>query len=154
MPLYAHYGVAHVWLVDPWAKGLEAFALAENGWLLVATLKDEDAVAVPPFEAVSFSLPDLQDVSANVISAWMPQSLALDGNGLLTQMFDLKQGRLGCGSIATQLHPGNVGLPKRRQPNLRDYALGDVWRQVAAQKTFHYLASGKRFRGKSGHGGR
>jgi Uma2 family endonuclease len=59
MPLYARYGVAHIWLVDPLAKGLEAYALTDNGWLLVATLKDEDVVAVPPFDAVSFSLSDL-----------------------------------------------------------------------------------------------
>ncbi len=59
MPLYAHYGVAHAWPVDPLAKLLEAFALTENGWLLIATLKDDDPVAVPPFDAVEFSLADL-----------------------------------------------------------------------------------------------
>ncbi len=59
MPLYAHYAVAHAWLVDPYARLLEAYSLTENGWLLVATLKDEDMVAVPPFDAVSFSLGDL-----------------------------------------------------------------------------------------------
>jgi Uma2 family endonuclease len=59
LPLYAHYQVAHVWLVDPILKTLEAYALTEKGWLLLTTLKDEDAVAVPPFDAVSFSLADL-----------------------------------------------------------------------------------------------
>jgi hypothetical protein len=38
---------------------LEAFALTENGWLLLATLKDDDAVSLPPFDAISFSLADL-----------------------------------------------------------------------------------------------
>ena len=59
MTVYAHYGVAHVWLVDPIAKTLEAFELQQNGWLLIATLKDDDEVSLPPFDAVSFSLADL-----------------------------------------------------------------------------------------------
>lgn len=59
LPLYAQYRVAHAWLLDPVAKTLEAFSLTEQGWLLVATLKDEDAVSVPPFDAISFSLADL-----------------------------------------------------------------------------------------------
>lgn len=59
LPLYADYRVKHVWLVDPLAQTLEAFALTEKGWLLVATLKDDDPVSVAPFDAVSFSLADL-----------------------------------------------------------------------------------------------
>jgi Uma2 family endonuclease len=59
LPLYARYGVAHAWLVDPLARTLEAFALREDGWLLIATLKDDDPVKVPPFDAVGFSLADL-----------------------------------------------------------------------------------------------
>ncbi len=59
LPIYAHYGVAHVWLVDPAAQTLEAFELCEGRWLLIATLKDNDQVAVPPFNAVEFSLSDL-----------------------------------------------------------------------------------------------
>lgn len=59
LPLYARYGVAHVWLVDPAVQTLEAFELREGRWLLSATLKDDDRVAVPPFDAVEFSLADL-----------------------------------------------------------------------------------------------
>jgi Uma2 family endonuclease len=59
MPLYARHGVAHAWLVDPAAKLLEAYTLTKGGWLLIATLKDDDAVEVPPFDAVSFCLGDL-----------------------------------------------------------------------------------------------
>lgn len=59
LPLYAEYRVAHVWLVDPLARTLEAFSLREEGWLLVAALADEDAVRVAPFDAISFSLGDL-----------------------------------------------------------------------------------------------
>ena len=59
LPLYAHYGVAHVWMVDPVAQTLEAFELREGRWTLIATLKDDDRVAVAPFDAVEFSLADL-----------------------------------------------------------------------------------------------
>lgn len=59
LPIYAAQGVAHVWLVDPVARTLEAFALREEGWLLIATLKDDDPVHVPPFDAISFPLADL-----------------------------------------------------------------------------------------------
>ncbi|MGH6636553.1 MAG: Uma2 family endonuclease [Gammaproteobacteria bacterium] len=59
LPLYARHGVAHAWLVDPLARTLEAFELRGGAWLLIATLKDDDAVSVPPFDAVSFSLADL-----------------------------------------------------------------------------------------------
>jgi len=59
LPLYAHYGVAHVWMVDPVAQTLEAFELREGRWTLIATLKDDDWVSVAPFDAVEFSLADL-----------------------------------------------------------------------------------------------
>lgn len=59
LPLYARHGVAHVWLVDPLAQTLEAFTLCEGHWLLLAALKDDEPVAVPPFDAVAFSLADL-----------------------------------------------------------------------------------------------
>jgi Uma2 family endonuclease len=59
LPIYARYGVAYVWLVDPLAQTLEAFELQEGRWTLIATLKDDDQVAVPPFDAVTFSLADL-----------------------------------------------------------------------------------------------
>ena len=59
MPLYAQFGVAYAWLVDPLAHLLEAYTLTEGGWLLIAKLKDGDAVTVPPFDAVGFALSDL-----------------------------------------------------------------------------------------------
>lgn len=59
LPLYAEYRVAHAWLVDPLARTLEAFSLRAEGWLLIATLKDDEAVSVPPFDAITFSLADL-----------------------------------------------------------------------------------------------
>ena len=58
-PIYAREGVAHLWFVDPLTRGLEAFELRDGQWLLIASLKDDDAVSVPPFEAITFSLSDL-----------------------------------------------------------------------------------------------
>ena len=59
MPVYARFGVAHVWLVDPLERTLEAFSLQEGRWMLNGVLKDEDWVSFPPFESVTFSLADL-----------------------------------------------------------------------------------------------
>ena len=54
--IYGEQGVGYLWLVDPLARTLEAFALAGSRWVLVASLKDDDEVRVPPFEAVAFPL--------------------------------------------------------------------------------------------------
>jgi Uma2 family endonuclease len=59
LPLYARFGVAHVWLVDPLERTLEAFALRDGAWVLAAVLKDDDPVSVAPFDAITFSLADL-----------------------------------------------------------------------------------------------
>ena len=54
--IYAESGVAHLWLIDPTPRTLEAFALQDGRWVLVAALKDADEVSVPPFEAITFPL--------------------------------------------------------------------------------------------------
>jgi len=59
LPLYANYGVAYAWLVDPLEKTLEAFRLEQGHWLLLATLTDDEPVNVEPFDAITFSLADL-----------------------------------------------------------------------------------------------
>lgn len=59
LPLYAQYGVRHAWLVDPDAHTLEAYELRASLWTLIATLQDDAAVRVPPFDAIEFSLADL-----------------------------------------------------------------------------------------------
>lgn len=59
LPLYARYGVAHAWLVDPAERTLEAFTLRDGAWVLIAGLKDDDTVQVPPFDAIGFALSDL-----------------------------------------------------------------------------------------------
>ena len=54
--LYAAAGVAHIWFVDPLARTLEAFALRDGAWVLIAALKDDEDVQVAPFDAISFPL--------------------------------------------------------------------------------------------------
>ncbi|MEX2499668.1 MAG: Uma2 family endonuclease [Wenzhouxiangellaceae bacterium] len=60
MPIYAREGVEHLWLVDPDARTLEVYHRQTDGhWLLLATLKDDDGVRQPPFDAIEFPLSDL-----------------------------------------------------------------------------------------------
>jgi Uma2 family endonuclease len=56
MPLYARFGIQHLWLIDPLARTLEAFELREGRWSLVEIFKDEETVTAPPFAAAPFSL--------------------------------------------------------------------------------------------------
>lgn len=59
LPLYARYGVAYVWLVDPLAHTLETFELEQGHWVLIAALAEDEPVSVEPFDAITFSLADL-----------------------------------------------------------------------------------------------
>jgi Uma2 family endonuclease len=56
LPIYATVNVAHIWLVDPVLRTLEAFENSSDKWLLLAVFKDDQAVSIPPFDAISFSL--------------------------------------------------------------------------------------------------
>jgi Uma2 family endonuclease len=57
LPLYARFGVRHVWLLDPLARTLEVLRLAELGaWRLVGTWADDARVRAEPFEAAELSL--------------------------------------------------------------------------------------------------
>lgn len=53
---YAAAGVPRLWFVDPIARALEAFALREGAWTLVAALAGEAEARVPPFDAAAFPL--------------------------------------------------------------------------------------------------
>ncbi|HBS25788.1 MAG TPA: hypothetical protein DD827_01460 [Gammaproteobacteria bacterium] len=56
MPLYAHYGVPFLWLVDPDLKTLEAYELSDGKWVLLITLDNDKPVSVKPFDAIEFPL--------------------------------------------------------------------------------------------------
>ncbi|MCY3671149.1 MAG: Uma2 family endonuclease [Alphaproteobacteria bacterium] len=55
-PVYARESVGHLWLVDPGAKTLEAFALEDGTWAPAGAARNDEPVSFPPFEAVSFPL--------------------------------------------------------------------------------------------------
>lgn len=59
MPLYAHYGVGHVWLVDPGGKTLEGYALVAGRWQQMGCFSADAQCCLPPFEAVRLRLTDL-----------------------------------------------------------------------------------------------
>jgi Uma2 family endonuclease len=54
--LYGRNGVAHLWLVDPDARTLEAFTLDAGRWTLAAAFQDGDDIRAAPFEALTFPL--------------------------------------------------------------------------------------------------
>jgi Uma2 family endonuclease len=56
MPIYARVAVAHVWLVNPDFRKLEAYTLREGERLCIAALKENDTVGVAPFAAAPFRL--------------------------------------------------------------------------------------------------
>ena len=58
-PVYARERVRHLWLVEPADRTLEAFELTAGKWSRIATVADDAAVQIPPFEAASFNLGDL-----------------------------------------------------------------------------------------------
>ena len=55
-PVYAREGVGHLWLVDPAARTLEAFALLDCAWSPAGAAREAEPVSLPPFEAVPFPL--------------------------------------------------------------------------------------------------
>jgi Uma2 family endonuclease len=52
--IYGRAGVGHLWLLNPMARLLEAFALVSDKWLLITTVEPGEEVRVAPFEAVGF----------------------------------------------------------------------------------------------------
>jgi hypothetical protein len=54
--IYREHGVGWLWLVDPEARSLEAFALRDGAWSEIGTLTGDDTVSIPPFDATRFPL--------------------------------------------------------------------------------------------------
>ncbi|MEZ5816640.1 MAG: Uma2 family endonuclease [Hyphomicrobiaceae bacterium] len=52
----AHFGMQHLWHLDPRAHTLEVFRLQEQDWLLTHTFVETENVCAPPFDANTFSL--------------------------------------------------------------------------------------------------
>jgi len=59
MPIYARFGVASAWLIDPQAHTLEAYALEGAAWREMGRFAGGARVSLPPFEAVTITLDDL-----------------------------------------------------------------------------------------------
>jgi Uma2 family endonuclease len=56
MPAYAREGVPHFWLVNPLARTLEVYRLAEGRWVLLGTHEGDARVRAEPFDAVELEL--------------------------------------------------------------------------------------------------
>lgn len=53
MLVYARFGVPYLWLVDPLAQTLEAFALHDGRWTVIGLFQEQDCVSVEPFNAIT-----------------------------------------------------------------------------------------------------
>ena len=56
MRIYAREGVRHLWHVDPIARTLDLFRLAEGDWLRVERFTGEGRVRVEPFDAIELDM--------------------------------------------------------------------------------------------------
>jgi Uma2 family endonuclease len=56
MPLYASFGIAYAWLVDPRDRTLEAFRLENGRWSAIAVHKDNERARIEPFDAIELDL--------------------------------------------------------------------------------------------------
>ncbi|WP_373508881.1 Uma2 family endonuclease [Thiocapsa sp.] len=59
MPIYAYFGVAYAWLIDPRAHTLEAYTLEGGDWREIGRFAGGAQVSVAPFDAVTIALNDL-----------------------------------------------------------------------------------------------
>lgn len=62
MPIYAEFGVQHLWLVDPLERTLEAYRLHNGQWLRIGAWSDDDVARIEPFDAVELNLKTLWSV--------------------------------------------------------------------------------------------
>jgi Uma2 family endonuclease len=59
MKVYAQYGLAHLWLIDPLARILEAYSLDNGHWTVAGLYQGTDEVTAAPFDAIVIALGDL-----------------------------------------------------------------------------------------------
>ena len=59
MPIYAQYGVHHLWLIDPIAKTLDVFRLESGHWVVAGLYVEDDKVRAEPFQEVEIELSNL-----------------------------------------------------------------------------------------------
>ena len=57
MPVYAHDGVQHAWLVDPGAQTLETYRLATGTWRRDASFTGDAPIRAAPFADVAIPAP-------------------------------------------------------------------------------------------------
>ncbi len=59
MPIYAEFGIPHLWLINPAEKTFESYRLESGKWLLLAVYCDDDKVRAEPFDAIEIDLSNL-----------------------------------------------------------------------------------------------
>jgi Uma2 family endonuclease len=59
LPIYAAYGVRHVWLINPLQQTLEVLRLHDDKWLTLAVHCDDVKVRAEPFDAIELDLATL-----------------------------------------------------------------------------------------------
>ncbi len=59
MAIYAHFGVSHLWLIDPDSRTLEVFRLDAGLWARVSAHAEDDKVRAEPFQEVEIELKSL-----------------------------------------------------------------------------------------------
>lgn len=59
MRVFAAEGVGNAWLVDPVARTLEVYRLAEGRWVLLSAHEETESVRAEPFEELEIVLSDL-----------------------------------------------------------------------------------------------
>ena len=71
MPIYARYGVAYAWIIDPiMMKTLDVYRLESGGWWrLLESYGENDKMRAEPFREIEINLGDLW------ISASLPSSI-------------------------------------------------------------------------------
>ena len=59
MPVYAQFGVAHAWLIDPRDKTLDVYRLESGRWSLLGSFAEDDKARAEPFQEIEINLEEL-----------------------------------------------------------------------------------------------